>query len=120
MLPPSSPSSPQAAWRPADEHIAQPASPPAVAALGTAALSWQLSSMRGFYGISGAYDIAELEDVLEKRGLHRSAHSSGFYGDAAGFCVDLVVQLAANGAFILCKVSCSLLLHVGKATQTSC
>lgn len=80
LLPPSSPAGPQAAWRPADEHVAEPASPPAVAALGSAALSWQLSSVRGFYGISGAYDIAELEDVLDKRGLHRSAHTPCYAG----------------------------------------
>lgn len=71
LLSPDSPSQ-QAVWSPVEEHIATPASPPAVAALGTAALSWNLSSVRGFYGISGAYDIAELEDVLDNKGLHRS------------------------------------------------
>lgn len=69
LLPPSSP---QANWKPADEHVAIPTSPPAVAALGTAALSWQLRCVRGFFGISGAYDMTKLEDVLDKRGLHRS------------------------------------------------
>ena len=53
-------------------HVsAPPTTLPAVADLGSAALTWQLSSVRGFYGISGAYDITELVGVLDKRGLHR-------------------------------------------------
>ncbi len=61
----------QATWQVAPEVVSAPAPLPAIAALGTSARSWHLSSVRGFYGVSGAYDIAALVDVMDKRGLHR-------------------------------------------------
>lgn len=60
-----------ATWQVAPEVVLAPTPLPAIAALGTSARRWHLSSVRGSYGVSGAYDIAAIVDALAKRGLNR-------------------------------------------------